>query len=107
MHAIRARYAAISLRGRLFALLLSVGLMQGVVAAFTFQNLESKPIDQRIRAQLSANVRAVAPVIDGELRSSAQGLQRLSAQPKLVTAIENRDRAGIEQIINQTLGGGQ
>ena len=99
MDRILDRYHAISFRGRLLLLLVVVSLIQASVAAYTFFELQSRPAEQRVHAQLNAAMRGIAPVIDAELQRSAGHLRSLHQDPTLQTAIENQDIATIESII--------
>jgi diguanylate cyclase (GGDEF)-like protein len=99
MDRIRDRYHAISFRGRLLLLLVAVSLIQASVAAYTFFELQSRPAEQRVTAQLNAALRGIAPVLDSELQRSADQLRELHGDPSLQTAIENEDWATVETLI--------
>ncbi len=99
------RYRAISFRGRLLLLLVAVSLIQGGVAAYTFFDLQSKPAEQRVQAQLNSALRAVAPVLDQEIARSSDQLKALSADPSLQAAIEGEDWTTVESILGTQTGG--
>jgi diguanylate cyclase (GGDEF)-like protein len=99
MDRIRTRYQAISFRGRLLLLLVAVSLLQAGVAAYTFFDLQSKPAEQRVQAQLDAALRGIAPVLDDELASASDHLRQLQADPTLQSAIESEDWATVERVL--------
>ncbi|MCW2922930.1 MAG: diguanylate cyclase [Thermoleophilia bacterium] len=93
MDRIRDRYHAVSFRGRLLLLLVAVSLVQVGVAAYTFFDLQSKPAEQRVHAQLNAALRGVAPVVDAELGRASDRLRTLQDDTALQSAIEGGDWA--------------
>jgi diguanylate cyclase (GGDEF)-like protein len=99
MDRILDRYHGISFRGRLLLLLVVVSLIQASVAAYTFFELQSRPAEQRVQAQLNAALRGIAPVVDAELSRSAERLADLHADPALQSALESDDVATVESII--------
>ncbi len=99
MERIRDLYRSISFRGRLLLLLIAVSLVQASVAAYTFFDLQSKPAEQRVQAQLNAALRGVAPVIDTQLSLAAERLRELQVDPTLQTAIENEDWTTADSLI--------
>lgn len=80
-------------------LLVAVSLTQAGVAAYTFFELQSKPAEQRVQAQLNAAMRGVAPVLDAELEASGQRLADLVEDPALETAITASDWATVGALI--------
>lgn len=93
------KYHAISFRGRLLLLLVAVAAVQTSVAAYTFFELQARPAEQRVQAQLSAAMRAVAPIIDEQIKSSSNRLRELKDDPALQSAIETEDWAQVESIL--------
>jgi diguanylate cyclase (GGDEF)-like protein len=91
MHRLFDRYHQISFRGRLLCLLVAVSLVQAGVAAYTFFDLQAKPAEQRVQAQLNAALRGMAPVIDARLAEATERLEELSTDPALGSAIEAED----------------
>ncbi len=100
MERIRDRYRSISFRGRLLLLLVAVSLVQASVAAYTFFDLQSKPAEQRVQAQLNAALRGVAPVIDTQLAAAGDRLRELHSDPTLQSAIESEDWTTVDGIIS-------
>lgn len=100
MNQLRDAYHRLSFRARLLALLVMVSLIQGGVAAYTFFQLQAKPAQQRVAAQLDASLRGAAPVIDGELQLSNERLKQLIADPALQQAAETGNWAVAEQLLN-------
>ncbi|MCW2959973.1 MAG: ATPase/histidine kinase/DNA gyrase domain protein, partial [Thermoleophilia bacterium] len=100
MHRLLDRYHHISFRGRLLLLLVAVSLVQAGVAAYTFFDLQSKPAEQRIQAQLNAAQRGMAPVIDARINVAAERMEQLRTNSELNLAIEQEDWARTGQIIN-------
>ena len=99
MERIRDRYRTISFRGRLLLLLVAVSLVQASVAAYTFFDLQSKPAEQRVQAQLNAALRGVAPVIDTQLTEAGERLRELQSDPMLQSAIETEDWTTVDSIV--------
>ncbi len=99
MESIRDKYRSISFRGRLLLLLVAVSMVQASVAAYTFFDLQSKPAEQRVQAQLNAALRGVAPVIDTQLAAAADRLREVQADPTLQGAIESEDWVTVDSII--------
>jgi diguanylate cyclase (GGDEF)-like protein len=106
MDPIRNRYHAISFRGRLLLLLVAVSLIQVSVAAYTFFDLQSKPAEQRVQAQLNAALRGVAPVIDSELRRSGDRLAQLQEDPAFKTAIDAKDWTQVNTLLGNAAAAG-
>lgn len=96
------RYRAISFRGRLLLLLVAVSLIQASVAAYTFFELQSKPAEQRVHAQLNAALRGMAPVIDQEMATSSDRLRTLSEDPALQSAMQQEDWTTVESLLGST-----
>jgi diguanylate cyclase (GGDEF)-like protein len=105
MKRILDRYRAISFRGRLLLLLVAVSLIQASVAAYTFFELQSKPAEQRVEAQLNAALRSVAPVLDQQLADSSAYLRDLKDDPSLQFAIEQEDWTTVESLLGSTDAG--
>src|SRR5688500_3294216 len=99
MERIRDRYRSISFRGRLLLLLIAVSLVQASVASYTFFDLQSKPAEQRVQAQLNAALRGVAPVIDTQLNEAGERLRELQSDPTLQSAIEAEDWVTVDAIV--------
>lgn len=68
-----------------------VSLVQVVFAALTYHNLQSKPIKQRIEAQLNATLRAASPIIDQRREQTRERLRELVKNVELRQALENND----------------
>lgn len=99
MTRLRDRYGRVSFRGRLLLLLVAVSLIQAGVAAYTFFELQSKPAEQRIQAQLNAAMRGVAPVLDVQLEASGERLQELMADPAVTDALTAQDWSQVGALI--------
>ncbi|MCW2928220.1 MAG: diguanylate cyclase [Thermoleophilia bacterium] len=100
MDRFRDRYDAISFRGRLLLLLVAVSLIQAGVAAYVFFDLQSKPAEQRVQAQLNAALRGIAPVVDSEMNRASDRLGTLLEEPALKPAIEAQSWGEVEQLVN-------
>lgn len=99
MDRILDRYRAISFRGRLLLLLVVVSLIQAGTAAYTFFDLQAKPAEQRVQAQLNAALRGVAPVLDAEIAAASDRLRALQEDPALQPAIEAEDWTLVDSIL--------
>ncbi|MCW2973506.1 MAG: diguanylate cyclase [Thermoleophilia bacterium] len=99
MDQLRTRYNSLSFRGRLLALLVAVSLIQATVAAYTFFQLQSKPADQRIQAQLNAGISGASPVIDARIAASSARLEQLTADPSLKQAIDAKNWAMVTSLL--------
>lgn len=100
MTSLRSRYQAISFRGRLLLLLLAVSLLQATAAAYTFVQLQSKPAEQRVQAQLNAALRGFAPVIDAELTDASKRLTELIDDPSFNAAVDAEDWTAVQAAID-------
>src|SRR4051794_38094602 len=99
MDRLSARYHRVSFRGRLLLLLVAVSLIQASVAAYTFFELQSKPAEQRVQAQLNAALRGVAPVVDSEMKTAAERLETLTGDPSFQDAITRKDWVTAEGLL--------
>jgi diguanylate cyclase (GGDEF)-like protein len=96
MYFFRDRYNQLSFRARLLSLLVAVSLIQASVAAYTFFQLQSKPANQRIEAQLNAALRGAAPVIDNQITSATRQLDQLRNDDALKAAAQAHDWGSVE-----------
>ena len=99
MQRLRSTYNAISFRGRLLLLLIAVSLVQAAVAGWTFNTLQSKPIDEQFASRLDGSLRAVAPVMDAEFQNSARRVRALLENDALITGVEAKDVAALNELL--------
>ncbi|MBC7644228.1 MAG: HAMP domain-containing protein, partial [Thermoleophilia bacterium] len=99
MNRLLSTYDLISFRGRLLLLLVVVSLIQAGVAAYTFRSLQARPVDERVSAQLNGNLRAVAPVLDQQVRAASIRMQQLSTSG-LADGLANRDIVKLDQLLS-------